>query len=97
MCIAKNPSFFLFLCLFPLDLEHFSSHFFLCIQIFALQMFVAAAFYDLLVLCVCTLVRISVCVLVLGLIHMKKLRHFVVYSLFYLKIQHCKYLITYVF
>jgi len=43
-------------------------------------MFVAAAFYDLLVLCVCTLVRISVCVLVLGLIHMKKLRHFVAYD-----------------
>jgi len=80
MCIAKNPPFFLFLCLFPLDLEHFSSHFFLCIQIFALQMFVAAAFYDLLVLCVCTLVRISVCVLVLGLIHLEKVKHFVAYD-----------------
>lgn len=62
MCIAKTlaPHF---LCLFfPSDLEHFPSHFFLCIQIFALQMLVVAAFYDLLVLCVCTLVRICVCV-----------------------------------
>lgn len=60
---SKNLFSLFFMPFFPpIDLVHFSSHFFLCIQIFALQMLVVAAFYDLLVLCVCTMLRICVCV-----------------------------------